>query len=702
MLPKTTFILLFITFAVSASGISQNNLIEKGDEWNYYDKGLAPSTQSDLLWYDLNYDDGNWKTGRAQLGYGDNDETTVINPGIRSLYVRKTMSIENPEQYELLLIDLLFDDGAIVYLNGVEVARRNMPSGNVTYESYASTVGVENGISRIRFKRPLLKGENVVAVEIHQESDMSSDLSFDLGMEPFVSDLGFISSSLPLIFINTDNSADIIDEPKVGATMRIIYNEDGSENNVNSTNYHYNGRIGIELRGQSSLDLFPKKGFGIETWDDMNNDDNVELLGFPKESDWVMHSPYSDKTLIRNVLAYHYGGQLMKYAPRVKLCELIINDEYYGVVVFTEKIKRDKNRVNISKLEPDENTDDDLTGGYILKWDKGEDNELAWVSPYRPIPHISNETRYLYHYPKAKKISGSQKTYIKNWITNVEDVLKSNNYAHPIEGYRKYLDVNSFVDIIIINEISRNIDGYRLSTFMHKDKDSKGGKLSMGPIWDYNLAFGNANYCDGGKTTGWAHQFNKVCPDDYWVNAFWWDRLLSDDGFKQQLKDRYFFLRQDILSTENVMHTVDSLTQHMGPAVTRNFDRWQILNRYIWPNTYVGRNYNNEIIELKRWLTARLEWLDQNISELTTDIMEITSDGPINVYPNPAHDVLYFVPKGADLFKRIRVYSMDGRMAMDVVYNSVVSLKGLDKTGVFIVHVVHEDGSVYMHKVMVE
>ena len=701
MLSKIVFTSISLVFSFNLL-FSQVTLIDKGEVWSYYDLGNDPEDQNGVRWYDLNYDDSTWNSGQTHMGYGDNDEVTTVKNGIRTLYVRKSINISNPSLYESAAIDLVFDDGAIVYVNGKEISRLNMPSGVVTSSTFASSVGEENGEVRITLNNELIQGKNTIAVEIHQESSTSSDISFDLSLGPFQRNLDFESSSLPLIFIKTDNNSFIPDEPKVGATMQIVFNEDGSENRVDATEFHFVGRIGIELRGQSSLALFPKKGYGIETWDEMDDDKNVGLLGFPEESDWVIHSPYSDKSLLRNVLSYHLGAQIMTYAPRVKLCELIINEQYLGVVVFTEKIKRDKNRVDINRLSADEISGDKLTGGYILKFDKSTPDEVAWVSQYRPIPGRSNSTEFIYHYPKPEDISNEQKTYIRNWITEFERTLKSNDFDNPSSGYRKYADVNSFIDMFIMNEITRNVDGYRLSTFMHKQKDSDGGKLIMGPIWDYNLAFGNANYCDGGETWGWAHQFNRVCPDDKWVNAFWWDRLLSDNAFRQQFKDRYFYFRENVLSTENVMATIDSLVTHMGPAVERNFGRWRILGQYIWPNNFVGSDYNSEINELKRWIIARFEWLDQNIKSLTTDVVEITQDSPIQLGPNPSAGRLNFNVQNSTEFKQIRIFTMNGRLVQDIPFNRSIDISPLALNGLHIVHVVHDDGTLYMDKIMIQ
>ena len=701
MSSRKVFLLLFCSF-LPFYLLSQATLIEKGSVWKYYDAGNDPANQDALSWNDVNYNDNDWKTGAAQLGYGDNDEATTVNAAIRALYLRKTIEVSNPSLYETAVIDLLFDDGAVVYLNGEEVSRVNMPEGEVSYNTFASSVGAENGEARIQVRDLIQQGINVLAIEVHQESSTSSDISFDLSLKPFDADLEFTSSPLPLLFINTENNGVIQDEPKINAQMRIVYNEDGSDNQVNSTDYHFDGRVGIELRGQSSLALFPKKGYGLETRDEMGEDLNVSLLGFPEESDWVIHSPYSDKTLMRNVLTYHLGGQIMAYAPRVKLCELILNDEYLGVVVFTEKIKRDKNRVDVNRLREDELTGDDVTGGYILRFDKSTPDEVAWVSQHRPIPGRSNTTEFIHHYPKAENIANEQHTYIRNWVTEFENVLKSNSFDDPNNGYRKYIDVNSFVDMIIMNEVTRNVDGYRLSTYMYKQKDSDGGKFFMGPIWDYNLAFGNANYCDGGETWGWAHQFNRVCPQDTWVNAFWWDRLLSDDSFRQQLKDRYFFFRESVLSNDNFMNTIDSITQHLGPTINRNFEKWPVLGQYVWPNKFIGRDYDDEITELKRWINARLNWLDSNISSLTTNVLELNSSSDFHLYPNPATDKLFFEGEDLSVFKRIRLFSIDGRLIEDLPFNRKIDLKSLNIKGMHILHLVHEDGSLFVDKIVIE
>ncbi len=439
------------------------------------------------------------------------------------------------------------------------------------------------------------------------------------------------SSYLPLVLIDTDSQS-IPDEPKITARMKIIDNGVGELNRIDADSFAYDGFIGIERRGQTSQLFFPKIGYGIETRDAMGEDLNVAIMGMPEEADWVIHSPYSDKSLIRNALAYQLAGEIMVYAPRVRMAELFLNGDYRGVILWTEKIKRDKNRVDISRLTPDENDDENITGGYILRFDKNEPEEVAWISPYNPSLFGDQRTRFIYHYPKREDISFQQLTYIRNYITQFEHALMSPNYMDPVDGYEPYIDIESFVQTVIINELTRNVDGYRLSTYMYKDK---GGKLAMGPTWDHNLSFGNADYCNGSSITGWAIDFNDVCPQDFWINHFWWERLMSDNRFRQKVKDLWQDLRKDKFSDENLIQMIDDLVESLRGASSRNFVRWPVIGQYVWPNNFVGTSYLSEINYLKDWLTDRAGWLDGAFRGLTTSTHDLTEGMEIVVYPNP-------------------------------------------------------------------
>jgi len=471
----------------------------------------------------------------------------------------------------------------------------------------------------------------------------------------------FTSSNLPIIVINT-GGAPIQDEPKIVADMGVIDNGPGQRNTVTDVFNNYNGKIAIEIRGSSSQS-FPKKQYSIELRNAAGEDVSAPLLGLPPEEDWVLFAPYNDKSLMRDVLAYKIGRDLGRYAPRTRYCELVLNGNYEGIYVLIEKIKRDNNRVDINKLDPDENSGNDLTGGYIIKIDKetGSGNG-GWTSNYPPPNRNGSQTIfYQYDYPKAADISTAQKNYIRQFMLDFETTLIGSNYNDPVTGYSRYIDVDSFIDFFIVNEVSKNVDGYRLSTFMHKQRDSDGGKLVMGPVWDFNLGFGNADYCTTGTPSGWVTNFNTLCSGDYWLIPFWWNKLYQDATYRSKLAARWAELRTDKLQTSRLHTYIDSVSTVLSTeATTRNFQRWPVLGQYVWPNFYVGNSYQDEVNWLKNWVTQRMNWLDASMPQVITAVEGNTT---LQVFPNPFLNELYLEYTLADPGKfEVELFDASGKV----------------------------------------
>lgn len=430
----------------------------------------------------------------------------------------------------------------------------------------------------------------------------------------------FESSNLPIVVINTQGQI-IVDDPKVNVQMGIIDNGVGNRNyyknplnnNLPDPFNGYEGTIGIEFRGSSSQS-FPKKPYGFETREpNSTTSKKVSLLGMPSESDWILNATYNDKSLMRDVLTYQLSNQTGMYASRTKYVELVIDGEYQGIYILMEKIKRDGSRVNISSIKSTDNSGDALTGGYILKIDKSTGTPGGiWRSPYDPVPDRALFIQI--EYPKLSNLSNEQFEYIKNHVTAFETNLKSNDFKDPTNGYAKYIDVNTFVDYFLISEITHNPDAYRLSTFFFKDKDSKNTKLKMGPPWDYNHAFGNANYCNGWESNSWVYTTNKqYCLDDGSHVPFWWERLLEDREFCLKLKNRWQELRQTEWTYQHIETSINQNVTLLEEAQARNFERWPVLGQYIWPNYQWGATYSEEIVLLKDWIQARLAWMDANL-----------------------------------------------------------------------------------------
>jgi len=446
------------------------------------------------------------------------------------------------------------------------------------------------------------------------------------------------SSNLPIFVINT-HGQNIPDEPKITVDLGIIYNGEGVRNNITDPFNHYNGKIQIEIRGSSSQ-LYPKKSYAVQTVDAFGISMNTSLLELPKENDWVFYGPYADKSLIRNIVSYKLFNEMGHYASRSKLFELVINGEYKGVYVLLEKIKRDKNRVDIAKLTPQDIEGDELTGGYIVKIDKVNGTETeGWYSDFPPYTDGWQKILYQYHYPDEDEITLEQKNYIINKINEFESVMYSPTFNEPFGGYYDLIGLDSFADVFLITELSRNVDGYRLSAFMHKDKNSNGGKLKCGPIWDYNFTFGNADYYSAWSTSGW-HLYTEFRDDPFQI-PFWWKKLMMDKIFTNRIARRWADLRQNIFSNQHILGMTDSLSSLLAESQVRNFNKWKILGTYVWPNYFIGNTFELEINYLKSWVNYRLNWLDSIIPKDFSYVNWKDNDEfIINIEPNSSVDIL--------------------------------------------------------------
>lgn len=411
----------------------------------------------------------------------------------------------------------------------------------------------------------------------------------------------FTDSNLPIVVIDTDGGVNIPDEPKVLGTMKIIWHQDGSRNyltDINSPEFlNYDGRIGIETRGSSSQ-MLPKKPYGLETLqsDDVTNN-NVSILGMPKENDWILNSLAFDQTGMRDVISYELYENLGQYSPRRVYCEVVINGDYKGLYVFMEKIKADDNRVNIQKMDQSCNSYPEVTGGYIVQTDRSDyTSPAAWTMPgYSSGWPGSATATFVHHYPKHDDITTTQNTYIKNVFMNLATQAGNHNLSLT-NGIPSIIDVASFVDFMIIAEFSSNVDVYQLSTFFHKDRK---GKLRAGPIWDYNLAYGHDEFGNRSRYDVW--QFNN---EDNNGPKFWKD-LFDTNMFRCYLARRW----TEVTATGNVLDynmlcdRLDEIDQWIAEGVERNNQRWHTMNQHA-----------SEVQAMKNWIQQRIDWLDQNIS----------------------------------------------------------------------------------------
>ena len=413
------------------------------------------------------------------------------------------------------------------------------------------------------------------------------------------------SSNLPIVIITTDlipgtnEHYTIPDEPKVPATMKILYVNDTTRNylsNQNDTAYlNYFGRIGIELRGSTSQG-HNKKPYGFETrMDDDVTNRNVSLLGMPAENDWILNPMNDEPSFLRDCLSYNLYSALGHYAPRTHYCEVIVNGDYRGLYFLTEKIKIDKNRVNIVSMDSTDISFPDISGGYIVKADKLTGGDVAaWTTP---AYDYWEDVNYIYHDPKPEEITAEQGAYIHQYFDSVALAIANQN-EDVSTGFPALIDIASFIDFMILGEFASNVDIYQKSTFFHKDRR---GKLRAGPVWDFNLAYG--------------YDFGSVGRSGYDVLQFdngdntgseFWHQLYENDTYRCHLHARWNKLKGEgcALSLNRVNGIIDSLASIIQEAMTRERARW---NR--------SYNYTNHINTMKRWIDNRFHWLDSTFSQ---------------------------------------------------------------------------------------
>ena len=403
--------------------------------------------------------------------------------------------------------------------------------------------------------------------------------------------------------INTDGGVDIPDAPRVFADMKIIFRGTGQRNYLtdqNTSQYlNYNGRINIEIRGSSSQTL-PKKQFGLTTYKDDNvTKVNESLLGMPADNDWILNGLGYEPSLIRDYLCYNLSRMMGDYACRTVYCEVMINGSYNGLYVLQEKIKQGSERVNVTKIATTDNALPNLSGGYITKADKSNaDDPVAWtMSSYIG----TNDVAYIHVQPKPEDVTAQQNSYIQSDFQLLESTASTGNTS-LINGYPSLIDIPSFVDFMLISELSANADAYQFSTYFHKDRN---GKLNAGPIWDNNLTFGNDLFIwgfDRSKTDTW-----QFANGDNIGSKFWKD-LFTNPQFKCYLSKRWNQLTQpgQPLNSSVIEALMDKTIDTISEASVRENIKWG-----------TESNISAEISNMKVWLKQRTAWLTANLGPYT-------------------------------------------------------------------------------------
>lgn len=440
--------------------------------------------------------------------------------------------------------------------------------------------------------------------------------------------------NLPIVIIDTNGKL-VPREEKIPVNIQ-VYDDKGNSNKL-ANEPNIESKASVKIRGNSTS-KYPKKQYSIELLTNKGKENEKKMLGMEKGSDWVLNGPFADKSLMRNYIALKTSKNIMEYAPDARFCEVFLIDDnsreikekhYKGVYVMIEEIKRDDNRVDITKSL--DNLDET---SFILAKDRQKEGDIKLRS-------YGKET-YLYQYglnvvyPKNSLTPGKQE-YIEKYISEFERVLYSDKFNDPVEGYNKYIDVDSFVDYYVINEFFKNTDAGLFSTYIYKDYEEK---IKAGPVWDFNKSLGNHND-NIGKPYDYTSFFMNQRP--------WFDRLMEDSNFANKVVDRYKSLRKTYLSDEYLLNLIDETVEVLGDATKRNFDQWPIeicnqaevfeenedvsgeysadITKYeeflkknghlLKDTTGKATSYEEEIYLMKDFIIKRGKWMDENIDSLS-------------------------------------------------------------------------------------
>ena len=378
-------------------------------------------------------------------------------------------------------------------------------------------------------------------------------------------------------------------------------------------------RGGIKTRGSSTSG----QSYAFEVWDETNDDKDIKLLGMPAESDWILYRSSFDRSWMCNSFIYELSNQVGQYAVRTRFVDVYLDtnggeltsSDRKGVFVLMEKIEQGPDRVDVDDLLPSDTAPPEVTGGYMIKIDRADPGDSGFNAGGQGLKYV---------YPKESVMESSvysaQDAWLRNYINEFDRALDSWNFTHPETGkhYSEYFDVAASVDHHILNELTKNPDALRLSTYLYIDR---GGKLAYGPVWDFDRALGFEGR--SANPAGWYSE----------MQYGWWRRLFQDPDLCQVWIDRYFELREDEFSVANMQGIVDVQAAQLQQAMSTSGS---------WPG------YRDQ---LRNWLANRVAWIDSQfrpLAEFSIGSGQVAPGFALRFNALSAPGTIYYTTDGTD------------------------------------------------------
>ena len=443
-------------------------------------------------------------------------------------------------------------------------------------QMHYADVHVSKGFRYVRYVGPNDARCNIAELEFYGQSGQGDDTQF------------YLPSGLPLVVINTVDAVEPYDKVNDIASYVRIINTDHSYVMDSAT---------TRLRGNASTQ-FPKKPYRIKF------DSKQQPLDAPaKAKKWTLINNYGDKTLMRNLLAFHISQQMgMPYTPYGRAVDVILNGEYKGCYQLCDQIEVNKNRVNIDEMEDTDISGEALTGGYLWEIDAYAYEEKSWFNSNHNIPVTIKS-------PDEDDITPEQSQYIRDFFNAMEADVYGNHFAHPDNGWRRLLDAETFLKHFLIGELSGNTDTY-WSVYQYKKRGED--KVYTGPVWDFDIAFDNdyRTYPLNNKSEFVCFSGGSVAGD---MGTFVRRIVLQDPNTMTELQSHWQAGRHHHITAEDLCQWIDSMALVMDRAQQLNFMRWDILRRQEHMNPVARGTYAAEVAYLKDYITKRVEWMDRRL-----------------------------------------------------------------------------------------
>ncbi|MGM0597962.1 MAG: CotH kinase family protein [Myxococcota bacterium] len=404
-----------------------------------------------------------------------------------------------------------------------------------------------------------------------------------------------IAEAVPVLRIETENEEPVTSKEEY---LNGVYELESTDGTIERA-----GTLLVKGRGNSTWN-YPKKPFKLKLTV------SAPLAGMPPSRHWILLANYLDKSLIRTDVAMEFSRRLgMAWTPRSLHVEVELNGHYIGLYQLMEHVRIDNNRVDISELEGGENAPEDLRGGYLLEIDYNQGENYCFHAPLGTVFCFSD--------PEELLQTGweEHKAYIDGFLTQAEAALYGEHFTDPEVGYSSYIDVDSAVDFYLVHELTKNPDSnFFSSIYLYKPRDEE--KLYFGPVWDFDLSLGNAQWAmygffDGSTSQGWhtRKQDNRV--EDPVIN--WYVRLFEDPAFEQRVRDRWSELHDQGVLTK-LLQYVDKRGDWLSVVQTDNFSIWEVLDRVLQPDlSPVTGSYQNHVSAVRTFLEDRIEWIDSQL-----------------------------------------------------------------------------------------